>query len=107
MQHPFDEFRRGLADIDARLGRIEAGLRKLTEAQPVQEWYSVKEFSRLVKLAPYTTREHCRCGRIHAERTRGGRGNKPEYRISHAEFLRYQAEGLLPGHQQPIVDKPR
>ncbi len=101
-QHPLDDIRRWLADIEARLGRIEAALRKLTEAQPQKEHYSVGEFARLVRLAPYTVREYCRQGRLRATQTRGGRGNRAEYRLCHAELLRYQSEGLLPnGHADP------
>lgn len=98
-QHPLDDVRRWLADIEGRLGRIEAAIRKLTEAQPQKEHYCTREFSRLVRLAPYTVREYCRQGRLRATHTRTGRGNRAEYRIPHSELLRYQSEGLLPnGH---------
>lgn len=95
-QHPLDDIRRWLADIEARLGRIEAALRKLTEAQPQKETYSTKEAGRILQLAPYTVREYCRQGRLRATQTRGGRGNRREYRLTQAEITRYQSEGLLP-----------
>lgn len=106
-QNLVDDTRRWLASMDARLGRIELMVRKLAEAQPAKAWYTVREFYLIVDLETYTVREHCRLGRIRAERTRGGRGNRSEYRISHAELLRYQAESLLPEVKPPTVDKPR
>lgn len=105
--HPLDDVRRWLGDMDARLGRIEAALRKLSEAQPQKETYSTKEAARILKLAPYTVREYCRQGRLQATQTRGGRGNRAEYRLSHAELLRYQSEGLLPNGHTAANPKPR
>lgn len=89
------------ADLDARLGRMEASLRKLTDAQPVKDVYTVAEFAALVDREQYTVREWARLGRIHAEKALGGRGDRPEWRITHREYLRYQAEGLLPAAPPP------
>jgi len=91
-----DEICRRLGDIDARLGRLEATLRKACEARPDKEFYTVAEFAKLVDRAPYTVRDWACAGRIRAEKTHGGRGRKAEWRFRLAEFQRYQAEGLLP-----------
>lgn len=107
MLKQLDDMAHALREVDTRLGRIEASLRKLTEAQPVQEWYTVRELSRLIKLSPDTVRTHCRTGRIVAQRTKSGRGNKAEYRISNDELNRLRQEGLLPGTEPPAVNKPR
>ncbi len=107
MMRLLEEINQTLGDAVTRLGRIEASLRKLTEAQPEQEWYTVRELSRIIKLSPDTVRSHCRTGRIVAQRTKSGRGNKPEYRVSAQELNRLRQEGLLPGTDQPAVNKPR
>lgn len=107
MLRQLDDIAQALRDVDTRLGRIEASLRKLTEAQPAQEWYTVRELARIIKLSPDTVRAHCRAGRIVAQRTKSGRGNKAEYRVSHHELNRLRQEGLLPGTDQPVISKPR
>jgi hypothetical protein len=83
--------------IEERLDRIEAMLVVLVERQQVREWYSVEEFARIVGRAEFTVREWCRHGRIHAEKKDSGRGAYAAWVISHAERLRFQREGLLPG----------
>lgn len=101
-----DFFRQWRADLDARLGRIEASLRKLDEARPNKEFYTVAEFAKLVSRAEYTVREWARQGRLRGEKTHGGRGRKAEWRLSLAELHRYQAEGLLPDGNQPTGPEP-
>lgn len=81
--------------------RIESMLAALVERQQVREWYEVEEFAKLVGKAPFSIREHCRLGRLHAEKRRSGRGAHAQWVISHGELLRYQREGLLP------IRKPR
>lgn len=107
MQKLLDDLAQTLREILERLGRVEASLRKLTEAQPPQEFYTVKELSKVLRLSPETVRQHCRDGRIIAQRTRTGRGNKREYRVAAEEVRRLRKEGLLPGSDTPLVDKPR
>lgn len=62
-----------------------------------KEHYSVKEFAHLANLSDYTVRQACRVGRLRATKALSGRGRRKEWRISHAEYVRYQAEGLLGG----------
>jgi hypothetical protein len=81
---------------DERLIRIERMLAVLIERQTTKDWYDVAEFARLVGKAEFTCREWARLGRIRAEKRRSGRGASPEWAISHAEWLRFQREGLLP-----------
>ena len=87
--------------LEDRMERIEALLSALVEQQQVREWYEVDEFARLVGKAPFSIREHCRLGRLKAEKRRSGRGAHAQWVISDDELLRYRREGLLP------IIKPR
>lgn len=107
MLKQLDDMAQAIRDLDNRLGRIEASIRKLTEAQPTQEFYTTRELGRILKLSSDTVRMHCRTGRIVAQRTKTGRGNKAEFRISNQELVRLRAEGLFPGNETPVVNKPR
>lgn len=107
-----DFLRQWRAEQDARLGRIEASIRKISENRPNKEFYTCAEFAKLVNRAEYTVREWARLGRLRAEKTHGGRGRKAEWRFTQAEFNRYEAEGLLPeeeGVLEQSIDplKPR
>ena len=82
--------------LEDRLEKIEAMLLALVERQAVREWYSVEEFSHIVRRAEFTCREWCRHGRIDAQKKSSGRGAHTSWVVSHAELLRYQREGLLP-----------
>jgi hypothetical protein len=84
------------AIILRELRELKAMLAVLVAKQPVQDWYSVEEFARLVGRAEFTCREWCRRGRIKAGKKRSGRGAYASWVISHAELLRFQREGLLP-----------
>jgi hypothetical protein len=83
-------------EIAGRLERIESLLRSILERGQAREWYSVEEFAEAVGKRPFTVREHCRHGRLNAEKKAGGRGHQPEWTISHDELLRFQRHGLLP-----------
>ena len=83
-------------DILIRLDRMEAKIDVLTERQQVRDWYSTEQFAELLRKAEFTVREWCRLGRIHAQKRMSGRGAYPAWVISHAEYLRYQREGLIP-----------
>ena len=82
--------------IDERLERIEAILSTLVERQTVRYWYSTEQFAQLAGKSEFTIREYCRLGRLKAEKRRSGRGAHPAWVISHAEWQRFQREGLLP-----------
>jgi hypothetical protein len=78
-----------------RLERIEAMLAALVERQQ-RDWYTTEEFGRLVGKAEFTIREHCRRGRLRADKRQSGAGRYHQWVLSQAELLRYQREGLLP-----------
>ena len=82
--------------VEERLEKIESMLVVLVELQQVREWYTTHEFAGAVGKAEFTVREHCRLGRLRAEKRQSGRGAFPAWVISHDELLRYQREGLLP-----------
>lgn len=82
--------------MDELLSRVQWIQTTLKKQQPEKAAYSVGEFAKLVDRRPYTVREWCREGRIHATKLACGRGEECEWSISHAELLRYQTEKLLP-----------
>lgn len=77
------------------LARIEQKLDLLLQWETVKDWYTTEQFARLVGKAEFTVREYCRHGRIRAEKHRCKRSPYASWPISHAEYLRYQREGLL------------
>ena len=81
--------------VEERLEKIESLLVVLVERQQVRDWYSVEGFARIVGLAAYTVREHCRRGRLKAAKKQSGRGKFASWSLAHAELLRFQREGLL------------
>ncbi|MBX9580266.1 MAG: hypothetical protein K2X87_08150 [Gemmataceae bacterium] len=85
-----------IEQLVGRLDRIESVLLTLARPQPTREWYGTAELSEILGKAEWTCREWCRLGRVRAEKRACGRGRAREWMVSHAELLRYQAEGLLP-----------
>ncbi len=83
-------------DHERRLSNIETLLYQLLDRTVVKSHYSVEEFSKLVKKAPFTVRQWCNEGRINAEKTMTQSGSTTRWAISHKEFERYSQEGLLP-----------
>lgn len=81
--------------LEQRLDRLEKLLLVLVERQQVREWYTTQEFARAIGKAEFTVRQYCRLGRLNAEKRRSGRGAYPQWVLSHAEWERYQREGLL------------
>ncbi len=61
----------------------------------VKEYYTTQEVARRLGKRPYTVREWCRLGRVHGEKSHSRRGLDDEWRISHAELVRIENEGLL------------
>ena len=85
-----------MQEILERLDRIETALATLIEQRTIKEWYSTDEVATILEKAPFTVREWCRLGRIHADKRACGRGNTQEWMISHDELTRVRNEGLLP-----------
>lgn len=84
------------ATVDEKLEAIGRKLDQLIERESVKDWYSTQEFGDLIGKAEFTIREHCRLGRLNAQKRRSGRGAYPAWVLSHQELLRYRREGLLP-----------
>ena len=84
-----------LEELFERLERIESALSHLTRQQTIKEFYATEEVAEIVGRSPYTVREWCRAGRVHAQKRRCGRGRAKEWMISHAELTRIRNEGLL------------
>lgn len=82
--------------LEERLEKIEEMLSILVERHQVKDWYSTAEVAKLMDRAEWTVRNWCRLGRVKAEKIGYGRGKSEEWRISHAELMRIQNEGLLP-----------
>jgi hypothetical protein len=84
-----------------RLARIEAELDALCQRATVRDYYTVADFAERVGKKEFTVREWCRLGRTNGEKRQCGRGEFQEWKISHAEFLRYLNDGLLPDARRP------
>lgn len=89
-----------LRDIATRQERLELLVSELhaSVATPAltKAFYTTAEAAVLLQRKPFTVRQWARLQRIHAEKTHSGRGLDPEWRISKAEIIRIQNEGLLP-----------
>ena len=82
--------------IAERLERIEALVRQLAGREPTKEWYTTAEAAKHLGKRPFTVREWCRLGRVHAEKSVCGRGFDSEWMIAHEELNRIRNHGLLP-----------
>ena len=85
-----------IAEVNARLERIEAALGELRARQVVKDWYTTNEVAKAIDKAEYTVREWCRLGRIRAKKKPCGRGKGGEWLVCHEELTRVRNEGLLP-----------
>lgn len=88
-----------LERIETALSAFQATLAALLERNAVRQWYTTDEFARAVGLSELTVREHCRLGRLSAEKRQSGRGAHCAWALSHQELQRYQRQGLLPRRQ--------
>lgn len=82
--------------LNERLDRIEAELKRVAGQAAEKEWYGTDEAAGLLCKAEFTVREWCRQGRIAARKKQSGRGRHLAWVISAAEIARYQREGLRP-----------
>lgn len=64
-------------------------------ASTSKDFYTTEEFAAIADLLPDTVTTYCRLGKLNATKTVVGRGATGEWRLSHAERLRYEKEGLL------------
>ena len=89
-------------EVLAKLANIEVLLQQVISAKvPTQNYYSTADAAKILGRAEWTIREHCRLGRVHAEKRASGRGAAKEWMISAEELRRIKSEGLLP--LKPIV----
>lgn len=100
-----------IGPLEKRLEAVEARLAVLVDgmnaSRAPKEYYTTQEVARLLGKRPYTVREWCRLGRVQGEKSHSGRGLDEEWRISHAELLRIQNEGLLPLRDSLVIAAPR
>lgn len=84
------------AEFLVRLDRIERKLDDIATAKQAKEYYSTDEVAEILSVTPFTAREWCRLGRVHATKRRSGQGRARPWMISHEELTRIKNEGLLP-----------
>ncbi len=82
--------------VSERLTAVERDVSLLVSQRTIKEWYTTQDIATMFNKAEYTVREWCRLHRINAAKVPSLRGGEQEWRISHAELVRYQNEGLLP-----------
>lgn len=93
LEHKLTAIERQLNDLSSRLICV---YELVSSKVIIKEFYTTAEVARLLNRRPYTVREWCRHGRVHAVKTHAGRGEDEEWRINHEELMRIQNEGLLP-----------
>jgi DNA-directed RNA polymerase specialized sigma24 family protein len=82
--------------LDDRLRSIDEKLTQIINAQAVRDFYTTAQAAAIIGMSEFTVREHCRHGRLRAQKRKSGRGAHPAWVISHEEIQRYQRDGLLP-----------
>lgn len=92
-----------LTQLDEKVSRLTGIDQKLTEVldllvgqRTVKEKYTTAEVAQILGKRPFTVRQWCNEGRVHAEKAECGRGEDQEWRITHEELTRMRNEGLLP-----------
>jgi len=86
-----------LADMRGLLVQLLDLLTGRAEAPPAPRvGYTVEEAASLMGRSPYTVREWCRHGRIHASKRPEKRGGAELWNVSADEVTRVKNEGLLP-----------
>ncbi len=88
------------AGLTAQLTDVQMKLEQLLEmhtgSKEQREWYTVEEAAKRMTRAPFTVREWCREGRIHARKRLERRGGAVLWNISASEIARIKDQGLLP-----------
>ncbi len=86
--------------LQQRVASLESLIREVRDVtvsqRTIKESYTTHELAEILQRSEYTVREWCRLRRINARKALSGRGVDQEWRIDHAELVRYQNEGLLP-----------
>ncbi|MCY2993349.1 MAG: helix-turn-helix domain-containing protein [Planctomycetota bacterium] len=63
---------------------------EIPEQRPVQDWYDDRSVAEFLCMSPYTVREYCRRGIIHAQVRPSGPGNTEKWMISRDELMRFK-----------------
>lgn len=86
-----------LADGQSQLASsIKDFQANVNDKRPKQSAYTPEEAAAILGKRPYTVREWCRLGRIHAKKRPSGRGDVKEWEIVAEEIDRIRSHGLLP-----------
>ena len=83
-------------DVVEILRLIRLMLNLLKEQSMQKPYFTVEEFSELVRRAPFTVRSWCWTGRIRAEKLNTKSGPHARWVIPFSEYERYLKFGLLP-----------
>jgi len=93
-----------LSDVWFKISKVEEALSDIKrlpvaaargDLTAAKDFYTTEEFAAIAELLPDTVTTYCRLGKLNATKTVVGRGTTGEWRLSHAERLRYEKEGLL------------
>lgn len=86
----------GLSPLSEIRGLLAEVRDFLLSQRVVRDYYSTEQAAQILGKAPWTVREWCRQGRVHAEKRRSGRGRALDWAIFHAELQRIQAAPTQP-----------
>jgi len=85
-----------LAEVGKMRSMLEALLATVEKQRRIKDWYSTAEIAEELHKAEFTVREWCRLGQCKAQKSKGYRGGKKQWMISHEEKLRLENEGPAP-----------
>ena len=94
---PSDRFHLIEKKLDSILGLLESRPATMTlpEVAP-RSFYKVEEVAKILDRTPYSVREWCRHGRIHAKKQSASFRGAERWQIAAEELNRYRNFGLLP-----------
>ncbi len=97
-----------ISALEAAVRQLVNVLAKRPRSAARQNYYTTQQFAVAThgRLKPDTVQQYCREGRLIATKTISGRGGEREWRLSHAELQRYEAEGLVPLKPKVRRDPP-